>query len=414
MDELLVNVIMPSLISQCSHGMLSKSGILPYIGELLTGFVHVKAFVDHPERPVSWSLAFTVHTILNGVFEVQGPELDFLATTAEDSFNKFMQQVKSTEIQHHDTVLRCPLSIEKEDKEVFDWIQFLVQVPLDMIFKHEWRLLSIWNPYCAGTFLSFLAYLGNLEWGTLFVDSVSQLKVTLHLFNALKQAGAIRPSQIGLLDLIFDIFKDTKAIWEGPIPVKGQFQNRWCTMIGFKCGMTRLMVFAKPSSMNKYTRKTKQLYIDQFSKSFSRICLRHVDGAVDRHEGDEDRRMRRNPLICKLQAHTNSTMKAMSEDDFVLVPNWIRLGFVLNQFYSKLANDFGWVAEMDKVFLDSSRVWKDKDKDVTLSKGIALAFGDRILRPLDDGDAFVASRCTRAMIDFFNGIDPRDVMWYGF
>lgn len=55
---------------------------------------------------------------------------------------------------------------------------------------------STWNPYCAGTFLSYVAYYANLEGGASLVDSIAQLRMTLHLFNALQQVGAIRPGQV--------------------------------------------------------------------------------------------------------------------------------------------------------------------------------------------------------------------------
>lgn len=59
MDDLLMNYILPSLINMCSEGLISKN--LPYQEELFTGFAQVKSFVKIPERPVSWSLAFTVY-----------------------------------------------------------------------------------------------------------------------------------------------------------------------------------------------------------------------------------------------------------------------------------------------------------------------------------------------------------------
>jgi hypothetical protein len=66
------------------------------VKELLTGFCHIKSFVQNPECPISWTLAFTIHTILIAVFEVQGSNHGaFLAETAQSTFYKYNLQLAS-------------------------------------------------------------------------------------------------------------------------------------------------------------------------------------------------------------------------------------------------------------------------------------------------------------------------------
>jgi hypothetical protein len=78
-------------------------------------------------------------------------------------------------------------------------LRLLVHANIERTKKQN--LLSIWKPLCAGVFLSYVAYYGNLERGISLIDSVAQLRRTLHLFNALRrQAKAVQPGQIEMLD----------------------------------------------------------------------------------------------------------------------------------------------------------------------------------------------------------------------
>jgi hypothetical protein len=65
MDSLFLEDIMPSMVNMCHEGLLSSS--LPYHEELLAGFSQLKMCVQDPEPPVTWSLAFTAHSILTAV-----------------------------------------------------------------------------------------------------------------------------------------------------------------------------------------------------------------------------------------------------------------------------------------------------------------------------------------------------------
>jgi hypothetical protein len=68
MDRLLMGEILPALISICYGSILSKI-TFPYEHELIC---QIKTYVKFPDRPVSWSLAFSVHSIMTSIFEVQG------------------------------------------------------------------------------------------------------------------------------------------------------------------------------------------------------------------------------------------------------------------------------------------------------------------------------------------------------
>jgi hypothetical protein len=207
-DALLMEDIMPALVSMCNEGMLSLS--LPYQAELLTVFAQIKEYVDHPERPVSWPLAFAVHSLLTAVFEVQGPNhLTALAEASRRSFQKFNVQLGVAEEFRPMATLQNFVLCEN-GVNALRTLFLLVEV--DIVTTDTQELLAVWNPLCAGTFLSYVAYYVNLECGGTLMDSVGQLRAILSLFNALLQVSAIAPGQVQILDWILSVFKESNAI----------------------------------------------------------------------------------------------------------------------------------------------------------------------------------------------------------
>jgi hypothetical protein len=231
-------------------------------------FQQIKLFVKYPESVVSWSLAFAVHCILTAVFEVQGSNhLNFIAETCRSSFDAFIGQLKWCD-ETRPTIIPQRRPTWESNMRALLVLRYLVHAPVERTEKQN--VLSIWNPLCAGVFLTYVAYYGNLERGTCLIDSVAQLRTTLHLFNALRQAKAVQPGQIKLMDWIFDVFQNSKAIWEGPLPTRGQYRTR-------------------------YGNRTRTPVTPQtLSKSYRRICLRDFDGVVDKHHNPSARDHARN------------------------------------------------------------------------------------------------------------------------
>jgi hypothetical protein len=71
---------------------------------------------------------------------------------------------------------------------------------------------AIWNPLCAGTILSLLAFFGNLEGGCAVVDCQAQLRIVLYLYHSLFVNGCSHDGQIPMLYLLYAAFKECKAI----------------------------------------------------------------------------------------------------------------------------------------------------------------------------------------------------------
>jgi hypothetical protein len=429
MDSLLMEDIMPSLISMCYEGMLSLN--LPFQEELMMVFCQVKLFIAYPEQAVSWSLAFAIHSILISVFEVQGSNhFTFLAETSRRAFKGYLGQL--------DLILNTPLTLIPRRPPIWEHnlktllsLQHLDQPAIEATEKETLR--TAWNPLCAGTILSYVAYFGNLEGGMSLVDSVAQLRVTLHLFNALLQAKAIRPGQVELLDWLFDTFKSTKTIWEGQLPTRGHYVTRWWIAFGMKAKLaakmqnnTSVRYNGRVSDPN---RKMTPISLECLSKSFRRICRRDVSGLVDNYHSASMRptKGQKCAAVYKNAVRVNDTLDAMTEDERLLATNFVSLSYYLNQFYISLLNVLGFMPLVEKFVSEATREekqgrrtdfrsvrpnsWEASDENMKY-QAMSHMFSTLILHRLDAGDEHVASRCAEFMERFFNMIPPEKVIWF--
>jgi hypothetical protein len=426
MDSLLMEDIMPSLISMCYEGMLSSD--LPLQEELMMVFCQVKLFIAYPEQTVSWSFAFAIHSILISILEVQGSNhFTFLAETSHTAFKRYLGQLDSPLL----LIPRRPPIWEHNLKTLIS-LQHLDRPVIKASEKEKLR--TSWNPLCAGTILSHVAYFGNLEGGMTLVDSVAQLRVTLHLFNALLQAKAIRPGQVELLDWLFDTFKGTKAIWEGQLPTRGQYVTRWWIAFGMKANLAAQLQnnssVRDNGRVSDPNRKMTHIASEYLSKSFRRICRRDVSGLVENYHTASMRPAKGHKLtaVYKHAVRVNDTLDAMTEDQRLLATNFVSLGFYLDQFYINLLNFWGVMPLVEKSVSEGSpetkqgrrtdfrsvgpNSWEASDENM---KYIAMSheFCTSILQPLDAGDEPVASVCAKFMEMFFNNmIPPQNVLWF--
>jgi hypothetical protein len=81
--------------------------------------------------------------------------------------------------------------------------------------------LAYWNPLIGGEYMLYATYICSIGVGSATVDSLGQLRFTLHLYNALKQQD---PSlDVPFLKHLDKVFANTKAIWVGGRPSKGSY-----------------------------------------------------------------------------------------------------------------------------------------------------------------------------------------------
>jgi hypothetical protein len=230
----------------------------------------------------------------------------------------------------------------------------LEYIPVSMFCALESQeVLAIWNPYCAGTFLSYVACFLNLRKATNFVDALAQLRMTLHLFNSLQQLQAMQSGQMEPLDLIFKIFKDCKAVWEGSLPTRGQFQKCWLIISGTQPGLAAQMqkgTAIHTRGRNGASRTRMPILAEQISNSFRRICRRDFSGTVDTiHRPRPTRGDGISSIFDVHAARVDGTWDAMQKDEQLLGTNLIALGYYLNQFHLKFFHDWGLTSKVEQL-----------------------------------------------------------------
>lgn len=434
MDDFLMVDVLPVLIAMCSKGVLAAD--LPLQEELLPFFVHLRSFCSNVAKPVSLALAFGIHTLLVSVFEVQGNgDVDLLGSTAKKIFDNYMDQLEAVSINNETPRSRhWTHNLEQMNK-----IRWLVVSPRKATAPQVMR--AVWNPMTAGCFLLYTSYFLNLDCGTTMIDSFAQLRIVLHLYNALRQVGVIK-EQLLFLETLHDKFRTCKAIWEGSaLPKKGVFAKRFLISFGtsvkeaqrkseqIKMGLKGGQ-HASPSqqlSSGSAIKKMTPINPHEISKSFRRICLRDFSDVVDNYHTERHGKDARANVNYEQAVRANDTLDAMEDEQDLLALNLTKVGETLNQFIDFLFKVLEWKPIIDKIVREMDHTggrrmtgakysytpWEDENME---RQAQAWMFAERILGALDFMDTpwEVQSlvRTGAALQTFFSRIDPTNVLWY--
>jgi hypothetical protein len=84
---------------------------------------------------------------------------------------------------------------------------------------------AFWNPLIGGQYLLFGTYICSIGLGSATVDTLGQLRFTLHLYNALRKRGLIQ--DVSFLRNIDKVYDKTKAVWVGGCPETGSFAKQF-------------------------------------------------------------------------------------------------------------------------------------------------------------------------------------------
>jgi hypothetical protein len=106
--------------------------------------------------------------------------------------------------------------------------------------NHRAEILAFWNPCCGGMFIAFLCYQINLEGGAFMVDSIFQLRIVLHLYNALQQRNLIS-GNIPLLTSLANVFERAPSVWAGGKPTRNNMVMRFWVAYGMRLDMARCL-----------------------------------------------------------------------------------------------------------------------------------------------------------------------------
>lgn len=113
--------------------------------------------------------------------------------------------------------------------------------------------LGFWNPFCGGLLNTYLCYQVNFERGAAMLDSSAQLRMVLHLHNALKVRNLIS-GDIPVVTTLDRFFDRVSSVWQGEKPEQGTLVK------------TFWLAYGAPSDVaNRLTDDCRKLILDPSS-----------------------------------------------------------------------------------------------------------------------------------------------------
>lgn len=112
---------------------------------------------------------------------------------------------------------------------------------------------ALFNPWMAGQMVSMFCLGTSFAVGIGAIDSNSQCRLVLHLYNALRVKGLI--SELPLLETLIDLFSKTKSLWVGGRPTaRGGFAKAFLLAFGYniKWAGELAQTFAQEDFPKKY------------------------------------------------------------------------------------------------------------------------------------------------------------------
>ena len=408
LDELLMADILPQWVLMMRKGIWRTT--VPRETELCPLFVLMRQYIEKPEASVTWSLTFAVHALLTAVFEMD-IVLNPVFVLGEALFANYFEQLKwaSRLVKN-----------EREMSETTVWrhnmfcVSFLENLGLPVFGRR-----ALWNPLCFGTTFSCLTFFGNLEVGCALVDCQAQLRITVHLFHALRVCGILRQGQIPILDMLYDSFKTCKAVWEGALPKRGEFVQKFWICFGMKptdaktmAVSSKLAVQMRQIDTTKDAQQWKQRKMHtiepaEIATCYRRICNRDFHDVVDNYHTEEQRRRSKGTDMYSFAVRANDTLDAIEREHKLLSINLPSCAVVLEQFVCSLGRVLQWGP-----LLSSSG---------DARQAYAIIFAQHLLGALDFAQDPVNHEFLNVpmglasssfMSQMFSQLDPARVLWF--
>jgi len=236
LDELFCGSILPELLEWCKKRIVKKN---PHLLDALSLFTPntlplIQKFRDHmkynEDGPIPAHLAFSFHCLLTSILEMQGNNhIERLAKNAERSWNTLFVRILL-----HRKEFDTPNS-ESFFDNMYDTASLrhlpTVQGPPSSKISAQ---MAFYNPLMAGNYLLFANYVVGIGLGSCCVDSCSQVRFVLHIYNTCRQIGAFNANAVPLLEELYVLFKNLKSIWVlKDYPKQGDFCKRFLMSHGF-------------------------------------------------------------------------------------------------------------------------------------------------------------------------------------
>ena len=198
----------------------------------------------------------------------------------------------------------------------------------------------------AGTTLSYLTFFGNLEAGCRLVDNHDQLRIVMFLYHGLLLNGIIDGGQIPFLDILYALFKNSRAVWEGALPCRGELVQRFWTSLGLDRVNSKRMAEearrmhgsngldgrrAQNADFDRRRLRMNPIKPEEISKSYRRICNNDFHDVVDKYPTTGQRGGRQDSDNYAFVAQVNETLDVINKEQQLLSFNLMSCGVVLEQ-----------------------------------------------------------------------------------
>lgn len=380
--------ILPDWVVMGRRGIIGAIK-LPYEDERCPLFVLLREYITEPEKTVSWSITFAFHALLTAILEVE-PIFDRLVEVSLSTFHNYFEQLNYAKTLASNNPESLGTVSSREIQSF--WRNMISVTFLENFGLPVYGPPTMFNPLCAGTIFSYLSYFGNLDCGIGMIDCQAQLRVALHLFHALLMNGIVRKGEIPLLDMLYDNFRNSKAVWQGSLPKKGEFGRRFWICWGVSTTDARHMsedakesfrkLQRKPYSRNRKPqpeekRKLLSFEASEISRSYRRICNHDFHDVVDKCHTPEQRRKYRDTDFYRLTVNTNDTLEAIEDEQTLLSLNLPSFSAVIEQFVNSLGRVLQWEELME---------FGVRGRDQNHRQAFAFLFAQYLLGAMDFAD----------------------------
>jgi hypothetical protein len=206
-------------------------------------------------RPVPVALTFGLHAILTSIFVLQGNgDLSRIATYTKQSYNTLFTQLDQ---------LSDPQSPPQNapnfysNVEMFHNLVNFAKPAISSDYDHGLAIdpafaekISFWNPLIGGEYMLYGTYMCSVGLGSATVDSLGQLRFTLHMYNALKERDPSL-SNTSFLNDIDQVFARTTTVWVAGRPQKGSYCKHFWMAWGMSAAHAGQMASEKHASYLK-------------------------------------------------------------------------------------------------------------------------------------------------------------------
>ena len=247
MDQLFAGDILPKLLEWAKHQPVT---MLPNRQELIPVLDLLSKHEQNAKAPVKASLTFGLHSILVSMFLLQGDgDVSRLEVSTRQSFNRLFEQLGEDSVSS-----RPQPPTFHYNMKMFTALRNLS--PSKMTALSPAEMHAFWNPVIGGEFLLYAIYIASIGLGSATVDTLGQLRFTLHLYNALRKCMLIQ--EIEFLSNLDTIFENCKALWPaGRQVVKGGFVKHFWLAWGYSLQEATNMSQSSPSFENKKKNVTR-------------------------------------------------------------------------------------------------------------------------------------------------------------